>query len=257
MMLVLFALIFRGVAIEFRNKVDGPKWRKMWDTAFAVGSSLTAVLLGVALGNILRGVPLDADKNFTGTFFSLLNPYSLLIGVAGFCIIAAQGALYLTIKTKGPTRDKALKWARLAVMVELAVVAVGALATTLLDKRLLHNYTALPILWLVPAAAAGVLAGLVIACKRGRLGWAFLLSSAAIVLFWALAGVGLYPNIVPASNDAAMSLTVTNASSTDLTLTIMLVFALAGMPIVIGYQAWLYWTFRRPVGGEGKDALAY
>jgi len=257
MMLVLFALIFRGVAIEFRNKMDCPKWRRLWDTAFAVGSSLTALLLGVALGNILRGVPLDAEHNFTGSFFSLLNPYSLLIGVAGFCIVAAQGALYLTVKTKGQTRDKAIKWARLGVWAEVAVVVVGAVATAVLDKRLLRNYNSLPILWLVPAAAAGVLAGLVLACRRGRLGWAFVMSSAAIVLFWVLAGVGLYPDIVPASNDAALSLTIANASSSARTLTIMLVFALAGMPIVIGYQAWLYWTFRRPPGDDGQDVLAY
>lgn len=261
MMLVLFALIFRGVAIEFRNKMDCPKWRKFWDTAFAAGSSLAALLLGVALGNILRGVPLDAEHNFTGSFFSLLNPYSLLMGVAGFCIIAAQGALYLTIKTQGQTRDKAMKWARLAVWAEVAVVVVGAIVTAVLDKRLLRNYNAQPIFWLVPAAAAGVLAGLVLAFRRGRPGWAFGMSSAAIVLFWVLAGVALYPDIVPASNDAAMSLNITNASSSPRTLAIMLVFALAGMPIVIGYQAWLYWTFRRPSGGDGagdgEDVLAY
>ena len=256
LMLVVFALIFRGVAVEFRNKVDSPRWHGGWDAAFAGGSALTALLLGVALGNILRGLPLDDGHNFTGSFLSLLNPYALLIGAAGFCVIATQGALFLATKTRGQTREKALRWARLAVGVEAAVVPLAAVATAVLDNRLLRNYNTAPLLWGAPAVAAAALGGLVVATRRGRAGLALLLSSTTCVLLWLLAGLALFPDLVPAANDAAMSLTVTNASSSQRTLTIMLIFALAGMPVVIGYQAWLYWTFRRPADG-GSDATTY
>jgi len=255
MMLVVFALIFRGVAVEFRNKVASPAWRRFWDAAFAVGSSLTALLLGVALGNILRGLPMDAGRNVTGSFFSLLNPYALLIGVAGFGVVAAHGALYLAIRTQGDLRRRALRWAGRAVVAEAVLLALAAAATALLDIRLLRNYNAVPVLWVVPAAAGAVVALLVVACRRGQAGRAFVLSAATIVALWALAGVALYPDLVPAAGDGAASLTIANASSTQRTLTIMLIVALAGMPIVIGYQAWLYWTFRRPV--EQRDDTAY
>ena len=255
MMLLVFALMFRGVAVEFRNKVASPTWRKFWDVAFAAGSSLTALLLGVALGNILRGLPLDAGRNFTGSFFSLLNPYSLLVGLAGFSIIATHGALYLAIKTPEPLRLRATAWARRAVAMEWVLVGAAAVATALLDKRLLGNYSAAPVLWAIPAAGVAVMTFLALACHRGQAGRAFVLSSVAIVVLWVLAGVALYPDLVPASNGHALSLNIANASSSARTLTIMLVFALVGMPIVIGYQVWLYWTFRRPV--DNDDAQAY
>lgn len=256
MMLLLFALIFRGVAIEFRGKVDSARWREFWDMAFAMGSTVTAVLLGVAMGNILRGIPLDAEKNFTGTFLSLLNPYSLLIGGAALSIIAAHGALYLAIKTAGEIRRRAARWAAKAVLVEAVLVLAAGVATAVFHRHLLRNYRAVPALWALPVGAAVVLGLLVLACRRGRAGAAFLLSAGLIVVLGVLAGVGLFPYLVPASNDATLSLTVTNASSSARTLTIMLVLALAGMPIVIGYQAWLYWTFRRPVD-KVKGSLDY
>lgn len=254
-MLVLFSLIFRGVAVEFRNKVDCPKWRGIWDTGFAAGSSLAALLLGVVLGNILRGVPLDAEGNFTGSFIGLLNPYALLIGVAGCTIIATHGALYLAVKTAGDLHGRAMRWARSAVVVEAVVVAAAAVATALLDKRLLRNYNDLPILWALPAATGLGLTLLVIACRRGRAPLAFVLSSVTIAALWVLAGVGLYPDLVPASNGDALSLTITNASSSARTLTVVLVITLVGMPIVIGCQAWLHWVFRRPL--KDDDGPAY
>lgn len=247
MMMLVFALIFRGVALEFRGKVASVRWRGFWDMAFAMGSTVTAVLLGVAMGNILRGIPLDAEKDFTGTFLGLLNPYSLLIGVAALGVIAAHGALYLAIKTAGETRRRAARWAGKAVLVEAVLVWAAAVATAVFQRHLLRNYRAVPALWALPVAAAGVLGLLVLACRRGRAAAAFLLSSALIVMLWVLAGVGLFPDLVPAANNPALSLTIVNASSSARTLTIMLVMALAGMPVVIGYQAWLYWTFRKPV----------
>ena len=149
-----------------------------------------------------------------------------------------------------------MRWSRWAVVVEAILVPAAAIATALLDNRLLRNYTIAPLLWGVPVVAAVVLAGLVVATRRGRAGLAILLSSSTCVMLWVLAGVALFPDLVPAANDAALSLTVANASSSQRTLTIMLVFALARMPIVIGYQAWLYWTFRRPADG-GEDVTTY
>jgi len=246
MMLVVLALIFRGVAVEFRSKVSSAGWRKFWDVAFATGSSAAALLLGVALGNILRGLPLDAQGNYTGTFLDLLNPYAVLIGVAGLCTIATHGALYLALKTRGQLRDRALRWARWTSPAQVVMVAGAGLATALLNEHLLANYNAVAALWVLPAAAVAVAAAVAWACRRGHAPAAFVLSAALIVMLWVLAGVGLFPNLVPASNDAGASLTVTNASSSALTLKIMLIMAAAGMPVVIGYQVWLYWTFRRP-----------
>jgi len=236
---ILVAIIVRGIAIEYRNKHPGLAWRTRWDWAVAIGSFVPALLWGVAFGNIVQGVPIDADKEFTGTFFTLLNPYALLGGVTTLLLFVTHGAHFLALKTEGGVRDRAN---RIAGYVGLA----AALAAVLfLGWTLLLRGNPAAVATTVLAAAA--LLGGILANRVRREGWAFLGTGVTIALAVITLFVALYPNVMPSSTDPAFSLTVDNASSTDYTLTIMTVVAVIFVPLVLLYQGWTYWVFRRRV----------
>jgi cytochrome d ubiquinol oxidase subunit II len=243
LMLVLLALIFRAVSVEFRSKVESPAWRGAWDFAFSSGSSLIALLLGVALGNLLRGLPLDANGNFTGDFFTLLNPYAVLIGLTGFAMLIHHGALYIQLKTDGELSDRARHWAAFSWVLYLVLFLTAAIVTVASQPRLLVNYSAAPILWAIPilALACVVLAGVFNIKKRA--GLAFIFSSLSIGGMMAIAGAALFPDLVPALGAPEHSLTLYNSSSSELTLKTMLILALIGMPLVLGYTIWIYKAF--------------
>jgi cytochrome bd ubiquinol oxidase subunit II len=243
LMLVLFALIFRAVSLEFRSKVESPRWRGTWDAAFAVGSMLPALLFGVAMGNMLRGLPLAEGKDFAGTFFGLLNPYALLIGVLGFAMFAMHGALYIVLKTEGDLAQRAKSWAGKAWMAYVGLFILAVIVTLITQPQLLANYKALPFLWVVPVIAlvAIVMAGL--KNGKGQAGQAFAWSVVSIVGLMGMCGSGLFPKLVPALNDPELSLTIANASSSPLTLKVMLIIAAIGVPIVLAYTAWTYKIF--------------
>jgi cytochrome bd ubiquinol oxidase subunit II len=239
LLLILVALIVRGVAFEFRGKIDSARWRRNWDIAIVVGSTVPALLWGVAFANIVAGVPLDADHEYTGTLFTLLNPYGLLGGLATLTLFAFHGAVFLTLKTTGPVRERAGELARLA---GVAVVVLGG--TFLIWTLLAHGkiWTVVPVLVAAGALVAAVLAGI-----RGREGWAFTLTTVAIVAVTVTLFGALYPNVLPSSTNPAYSLTTTNAASTPYTLTIMTWVAAVFTPIVLAYQAWTLWVFRRRI----------
>jgi cytochrome bd ubiquinol oxidase subunit II len=248
LMLVLLALIFRAAAMEFRNGDECPKWRGAWDVGFALGSILPALLFGVALGNILRGLPLNRNMAYTGNFFTLLNPYALLIGVLGLVMLAQHGALYIALKTEGEQAELARGWARKSGYLFL-VLLIAAMAVTFATQPLLiANYMDHALLWAVPA--------LVVLCavfthrlnEAARAAGAFVASALTVGLMMVMCGVGLFPNLVPALGDPAISLTVANASSSELTLKVMLILALIGVPIVLLYTVWVYRIF----GGKVK-----
>jgi len=250
LMLVLFALIFRAVAIEFRGQSENPTWARAWDAAFFLGSALPALLLGVAAGNILFGMPLDSQMNFTGNFLTLLNPYSLLVGVCGLFMFLTHGALFLWLKTDGELADKAKNWADKSWMVYMLLFIVTALASFEIHHGLLDNYKAHPVLFSFPTLALVAIATIYRMIKEGsRLG-AFLSSSAAIVFIFITLGAAIFPNMVPASNDPTLSLTIMNASSSELTLKVMLIIALLGVPLVLAYTTWVHLIFR---GKAGED----
>jgi cytochrome d ubiquinol oxidase subunit II len=253
LMLVLVGLILRAAAIELRGHADSPAWRRGWDAAFAVGSALPALLVGVAMGNLLAGLPLDAAGNYTGTFFGLLGPYALLTGVAGLVMFAAHGALYLTMKTDGELADRARRWASGSLIVFALLLAAAVAATAGAHWERLANFQAFPALWLLPAGAAAAAAAARILNRRHLPGRAFIASSAMIVLTVTSAAVALFPRLVPAANDDALSLTAANASSGELTLRIMFLFVALGMPIVGGYTIWVYRTFRGKTAGGGDS----
>jgi len=238
LMLVLLGLIFRAVAIEFRHQVDDDRWRSAWDLAFAFGSVLPALLFGVALGNVVSGLELDAKGDYVGGFFALLDPYSLLVGVTGLAMFATHGALWLAHKTDGEQQEQARAWAAKAGFVYFALLLVSAgwsLAAFVRGSMVLAVVATV-------VAVAGV-AGARVLSKKGADGKAFLASSVAIAALFGAVGASLFPNLVPASNDPALSLTVWGASSSQNALTAMSVMALIGMPIVLGYTAWIYRTF--------------
>jgi cytochrome d ubiquinol oxidase subunit II len=236
---ILAALIVRGIGIEYRNKRPGVAWRARWDWAIAIGSFVPALLWGVAFGNIVQGVPIDADKEFSGTFFTLLNPYALVGGVTTLLLFVTHGAHFLALKTEGGVRDRAN---RVAGYVGLAAAAAAVifLGWTLLLRG---NPAAVA----TTVLAAGALVGGILANRVRREGWAFLGTAAAIGLTVVTLFVALFPNVMPSSTDPAYSLTVDNASSTDYTLTIMTVVAVVFTPLVLVYQGWTYWVFRKRV----------
>lgn len=252
LMLLLFALIIRGVSFEFRSKVESESWRKLWDLCNFLGSFLPALLLGVAFANIFKGIPINADGVNEGNLFGLLNPYGLAGGVFFVLLFLMHGALWLAIKTQGELRERAMQTAsRLWPMV--AVVAVLFLIFTWFATKLYENYLDMPILMIIPLlAVAGLLLSRVyIAKKRVVAAWA---SSALMIATVALFGVvGLYPNLLPSSLDPAFSMTIANSASSALTLQIMLGVALVFVPLVIIYQVWSLVKFSHPITKEDLD----
>lgn len=241
--LLALALIVRAVSLEFRSKEESTLWRKVWDVAFSVSSAVAGLLFGVALGNVLGGVPLNDHGDYTGTFLQLLDPYSLFIGVLGLTMLAFHGACFIQLKATGALEQRAHRWAKGAgiAFVVLLLVAMGVTIST--QPHLLENLRALPVLWIVPVAALGTVVAAVAFTLKGRPLHAFAGSSGSVVAMMVMSAVGLFPRLLPASNDIALSLTAANSSSSERTLLAMLILALVGLPFVIGYTIWAYRAF--------------
>ena len=242
--LILVALIVRNVGFDFRSKRDDPTWRRRWDLGIFLGSVIPALLWGVAFANIVRGVPIDADKEFVGNFFTLLNPYALLGGLVTLTLFATHGAIYLSLKTLGDIRLRACRLAQQLGLVA-AVLAVVFLAWTFQIRAdaLYRGWFAV----LALVAAVALLAGLA-AARQGREGWAFLGTAVTVLAAVASLFVVLFPEVMPSSLDPAWSLTTTNASSTEYTLRIMTWVAVFFTPVVLAYQTWTYIVFRKRIG---------
>ena len=257
LLLILFALIFRGVAFEFRGKGGSPAWENSWDAAIFLGSFLPALLFGVAFGNIFEGLPMDGS-GYHGTLFTLLNPYGLLTGVFFVLLFIEHGALWLAVKTKGDISVKAGKLSN-RVWFPLLVVAVAFLIFTYFATSLYANYLDNVMLLAVPVLAVLALLGIkVFGVKRQYLA-AFYASCVTIVMVVFTGVIGLYPNLIPSSIDPNYSLTIFNSSSSIYTLKIMTVVALIFVPVVIAYQVWIYWIFRHPIAADEilSDKEAY
>jgi cytochrome d ubiquinol oxidase subunit II len=237
LLLILLSLIVRGVAFEFRSKDPRPQWRSAWDKAIFWGSALPALLWGVAFANIVRGVPLNAAHDYTGNFFTLLNPYALLGGVTTLSLFTLHGAVFLALKTTGDVRARANAAAKTVGPIAV-VVAAGFLLWTEISYGRADSMV-------VAVVAAAALVGAVLISLRGREGWAFALNGVAIVAAVASLFLALYPNVLPSTSVAAGTLTVTNASSTPYTLGVMTWVAVIFTPVVLAYQAWTYWVFRK------------
>ena len=239
LLLILVGLIVRGLAFEYRAKRDDDRWRARWDLALIIGSTVPALLWGVAFANIVAGVPIDADKEFTGNLFTLLNPFGLLGGLVTLTLFATHGALFVALKTDGDIRHRAR-----ALALRIGAVA-AVLAVVFLVWTQLKTGTAVSAVLFVLAALA--LVGGLVAARAGLEGWAFLGTFVTIALAVAGLFVGLFPDVMPSSTDAAYSLTTTNASATQYTLGVMTWVAAIFTPIVLLYQGWTYWVFRKRI----------
>jgi cytochrome bd ubiquinol oxidase subunit II len=237
LLVILAALIVRGVSFEFRGKVDSDRWRRNWDRAIFAGSALPALLWGVAFANILRGVPLNADGVYTGNLLTLLNPYALLGGLATLSLFTLHGAVFLALKTTGELRARAR-----AAAIRIAVGTVAAAAAFLAASQVAHGRPATDV---TAALAAVALLAAAAAVVRGREGWAFAGTAVTVLLTVATLFGDLWPDVLPSSTRAAFSLTVANASSAHYTLMVMTWVAVIFTPLVIAYQGWTYWVFRQ------------
>ena len=253
LLLLLIALILRGVAFEFRSKDDRPKWRARWDCAIFIGSLLPALLLGVAFANLVRGVPIDADMNYVGSFFTLLNPYALLGGIALVLVCIFHGAIFLSMKTTGAVLERAQRAASrfwLPVVLVLLVFMVATYMVTDVLARLGINPGIVPI----SAMVAMLLAGYFI--RKVRFGWAFIMSSITILAAFVTMFMILYPRVMISSLNPLWSLTIYNASSSPYTLQVMTIIAVIFVPVMLIYQGWSYYIFRKRVAAD-PQTLTY
>ena len=249
LMLILFALIIRGVAFEFRSKVDSDGWRKVWDACIFIGSAAPALLFGVAFANIFHGIPIDQNGIYQGNLFTLLNPYGLLGGVLFLAFFLVHGSLWLSIKSQGNLNQRAVSIAN-KLWWFLLVVAAVFLAASIFATPLYNNYLSNPILFAVILVTVIALLGIKVFLIKEAYFKAWFSSALTIVGATFYGVIGLYPNMFPSSIDAAFSLTAHNSASSPMTLKIMLVVVIIFVPIVLAYQIWAYHLFRGKVTEE-------
>ncbi|HVM31526.1 MAG TPA: cytochrome d ubiquinol oxidase subunit II [bacterium] len=246
-MLLLVALIFRAIAIEFRSKQPMAWWRQFWDVSFSVSSIVSSLLVGVALGNIAWGIPIGPDHEFAGTFLGLLTPYPLLLGVTTLALFMMHGSIYLVLKTEGGLQNRLKGWVPNAMIFFILMYVFTTIATLLFIPHMVDTIKRVPALALVPVLSVLAIANIPRNVSKGQGLGAFLSSCAALVSLMALFGIGMYPNLVFSSPSPENSLTIYNSCSSIGTLKIMSLFALIGMPMVLSYTASIYWVFRGKV----------
>jgi cytochrome d ubiquinol oxidase subunit II len=246
-MALLCALIFRAVAIEFRSKHDSPRWRAFWDRSFAFGSLGSAVVIGLALGNIARGVPIDARGEFAGTFLGLFHPYALLMAVTTVALFAMHGAIYLVLKTEGELQARLRAQVKPLIVAFILCYAILTLATLLYVPHIVAPFQREPWWFALVVPVVLAIANIPREVNHGREFRAFLSSCAAMAGLMAVFGVGSYPYLVYSQPLAEHSLTAFNAASSQKTLAVMLTIALIGIPIVLAYSVSIYWIFRGKV----------
>ena len=252
--LLLASLIFRAVAIEFRSKQPMRWWRQTWDIGFSVGSILSALLMGVALGNIAWGIPIDERGEFAGTFLGLLMPYPLLVGVTTVALFMMHGAIYGVMKTEGVLHDKLRVWAMRCIIFFVICAATTTMATLLYVPHMADRVRANPWLFSIVLVNMLAIANIPREFHHNRDWLAFLSSCMAMITLMLLFGLNLFPNLVYSLPNPENSLNIYNAASSHKTLGIMLVIACIGVPVVIAYTVCIYWVFR---GKVKIDRMSY
>jgi cytochrome d ubiquinol oxidase subunit II len=249
LLIILFALIVRGVSYEFRGKVESPGWRSIWDFTMFIGSAVPALLFGVAFANIFMGLPLDQNGVFQGNLFTLLNPYGLLGGLLFLVMFIQHGALWLTVKTEGSVQEKAANLANKVWVVELILAALFLVASFIYTD-LWNNYFSAPVFFIVPLLAVVGLILMKVYISKAAWLKAWISSALTIVMATAYGVIGLFPRMLPSSINPEYSLTIYNSSSSYLTLVVMTIVALIFVPIVIGYQFWVYRLFSDKISAD-------
>lgn len=252
--LLLFMLIFRAVAIEFRSKRPMKLWRQMWDVAFSVASFFIAFLMGVALGNIITGIPIGPDKEFAGTFIALLSPYALLVGVTTVSLFIMHGAIYGVMKTEGELQTRLRSWVNNSIIFFVICYVTVTMATLIYYPHMVENFRVAPVIFVLALLNMLAIANIPREISRGKELRAFFSSAASIAALLLIFAIGIFPNIVYSNPNPEYSLTIYNAASSEKTLTIMLIIALIGIPFVFAYTISIYWIFR---GKVKIDEMSY
>ena len=248
LMLILFALILRGVSFEFRSKINNLKWKSIWDLCLIIGSFLPALLFGVAFANIFKGLPIDGEGLLHGNILTLLNPYGLVGGLLFVLLFLVHGALWLIIRSDGDLQERAISLVP-KLWIILLIISVAFLVATWFYTPLYNNYLTDPILFIIPIIT--VISLLNTRYHISKDAWLKAWTASCFTIFTAVmfGVIGLYPNMFPSTIDPSYSLNIHNSSSSPLTLKIMLIVALIVIPIVIAYQTWVYFLFK----GKTKD----
>ena len=250
--LILVALIVRGVAFEYRGKHDSPVWRAWWDRAIFFGSVVPALLWGVAFANIVHGVPIDADHEFTGSLLTLLNPYGLIGGVASLSLFTLSGAIFLTLRTKGELLERCRSAAGRIAWVA-PVIVFGFLAWTYINALSANETGIVP--GVIPLGAVALVIATPFLVNARREGWAFVTAVLSVALIVATMFLNLFPRVMPSSTNSAFDLTIWNASSTHYTLVVMSVVAVILTPVVLLYQGWTYYVFRQRLSADDLSPI--
>ncbi len=253
-MALLCALIFRAVAIEFRSKHPSRRWRRFWDLSFAGGSLFSSLLIGVAMGNIAWGVPVDARGEFAGSFLGLLHPYALLMGITTVALFAMHGAIYLVLKTDGELQARLRRWVNPSIIGFILCYAILTPATLLYVPHVTEAFRREPWFFLLVIPVVLAVANIPREMNHGKPSFAFLSSCGAMAGLMAIFGLGMYPNLVFSNPSPENSLTILNAASSQKTLGVMLTIALIGVPVVLAYSASIYYIFR---GKVRLDRMSY
>jgi cytochrome d ubiquinol oxidase subunit II len=245
--LLLFALIFRAVSLEFRSKRTSPAWRTFWDILFFAGSTLAALLFGVAVGALMQGVAISERGDFLGSMLDLVSGFSLAVGLFTVALLAMHGSIYLYMKTEGVLQQRLYGWMKGTWYVYVFFFVVVTIWSTMFVPASLQHFRDTPVLWVVPLINVLAIANIMRAIKQERPFYAFISSCLVIAALVILFSANLFPNLVPAVNNAAYSITIFNGASSRLTLTIGLIIVAIGMPLVLSYTSLIYWTFRGKV----------
>lgn len=253
-MLMLFMLIFRAVAIEFRSKQESMRWRRSWDAAFSVSSIFIALIMGIAIGNIIQGIPIGADKEYAGTTLDLFNPYAILVGITTVALFMMHGCIYLSMKTEGYLQEMVESWVNNTIIFFVISYAATTMATLIYFPHMAQPFKDNPALFLVALLNMLAIANIPREIHLKREFRAFLSSSISIALLMILFAIGLFPNLVLSSINPGFNLTIYNAASSQKTLGIMLIVAMIGLPFVATYTVSIYWIFR---GKVKIDKMSY
>ena len=253
-MVLLTGLIFRAVAIEVRSKRPMAWWRWTWDVLFSFASLIITFGLGIVMGNLIRGIPLDSTKEFTGDFIGLLNPYAMLIGILTVALFFMHGSIYILMKTEGELHDKMRAWTNPSIIFFVIAYATATMATLIYMPHMIEAIQNRPFFFVIAICNMLAIANIPREIQRGNDGWAFISSCANIIFLMMLYGIGTYPNVVRAINDpTGLSLTIYNSASSEKTLEILHIIAIIGLPMVIAYTIAVYWIFKGKVKLESTS----
>ncbi|MFW9906184.1 MAG: cytochrome d ubiquinol oxidase subunit II [Candidatus Thorarchaeota archaeon] len=240
-------LIFRAVAIEFRNEVDSPKWHLIWDILFILGSVLPIFLFGVVAGNVLRGLPIDATSNYAGTLFDLLSPFAILVGLLAVAMFVSHAAIFLTVRVKGELAEKAREWTKMSLIAYLVLYILPFVYAFILEQDVLGNYNDNVILFIVPLIGLLAIGGTYFFWSKKQELFTFATSAISIFVAFLVTAIAIYPNLLR-DTTGVNSLTISNSASSEMALITYLIVALIGLPIALIYFIFVYRLHRGKIG---------